>query len=52
MGWGLKVKEDVTAGTLVIEYVGEIITEKQMIVSSSVLLQHTLDIFMLTNLPP
>jgi hypothetical protein len=30
MGWGLKVKEDVAAGTLVIEYVGEIITEAQM----------------------
>ena len=31
MGWGLKAKEDVPAGTLVIEYIGEIITEAQMI---------------------
>lgn len=30
MGWGLKAKEDVEAGTLVIEYIGEIITEAQM----------------------
>ena len=30
MGWGLKAKEDVCAGTLVIEYMGEILTEAQM----------------------
>jgi hypothetical protein len=30
MGWGLKAKEDVAAGSLVIEYIGEIITEAQM----------------------
>ena len=30
MGWGLKAKENVSAGTLVIEYIGEIITEAQM----------------------
>lgn len=30
MGWGLKAKEFVSAGTLVIEYIGEVITEAQM----------------------
>lgn len=33
MGWGLRVREEVRAGTLVCEYVGEIITEAQMRVS-------------------
>jgi hypothetical protein len=31
MGWGLKAKEDVSVGSLVIEYIGEIVTEAQMI---------------------
>ena len=34
MGWGLRVREEVRAGTLVCEYVGEIITEAQMRVSA------------------
>lgn len=30
MGWGLRVREDVSRGSLIIEYVGEIISEDQM----------------------
>jgi SET domain-containing protein len=30
MGWGLRALEDVPRGTLVIEYVGEVISETQM----------------------
>ena len=30
MGWGLRVREDVSKGSLIIEYVGEIISEDQM----------------------
>ena len=30
MGWGLRVREDVPKGSLLIEYVGEIISEDQM----------------------
>lgn len=30
MGWGLRALEDVPEGTLIIEYVGEVISEAQM----------------------
>jgi SET domain-containing protein len=30
MGWGLRALEDVPRGALVIEYVGEVISEAQM----------------------
>lgn len=30
MGWGLRAREDVKKGALIIEYVGEIISEDQM----------------------
>jgi hypothetical protein len=54
MGWGLRALEDVPEGTLVIEYIGEVISETQMRVSSprpSLPLSLPLDASLLSAVP-